>query len=505
MTDSFYIAVDLGAGSGRVFLAGVSAEELLLEEIRRFHYPPRRRDGHLRWDLAQIFTEIKAGLGAAADRARRLGRRVVSVGVDSWGVDYGLIDEAGDPIEDPICYRDERTIGMMERVFELMPRSEIFDRTGIQFMNINTLYQLFAHARVGLPLNAAKLLLVPDLINFLLTGRAVSEYTNATTTQMVNAETGAWDEAIVERLGLPARLLAEIVPAGSDLGPLRSELAEELNLEGARVVAPATHDTGSAVAGAPLKDGWAYISSGTWSLVGVEAPRTLINSEVARHNFTNEGGAFGRVRFLKNVMGLWVLESCRGEWARRGAAVDYDGLLSEAAARHDFPALLFPDDPRFFNPASMTAAIEEQLAETGQTISDEQNPQAAIAKAILDSLALRYASVIRVIEELTEKPVTGVQVVGGGSQNNYLNQATATATGKPVLAGPVEATVIGNVIAQAVAAGRFASLDEARRHVAANVSLRRFEPQSSPDWPALPDWEDAARRYAEIEARFTSN
>src|SRR5262249_52664218 len=264
---------DVGAGSGRVFLVGVAPGELLIEEAHRFHYPPVRRLAHLRWDLSNISADIKAGLYAAGKSARRLGRPVVSVGVDSWGVDYGLIDVDGNLVEDPICYRDERTAGVMEQVFERTPRDEIFARTGIQFLAFNTLFQLFAHAQSSIPASAAKMLLIPDLINFLLTGRTVTEYTNATTTQMIDAETGAWNYSLIERLGLPTRLLAEIVPAGADLGPLRPELAEELNLKGARVVAPATHDTGSAVAGAPLEEDWAYISSGTWSLVGVELNR----------------------------------------------------------------------------------------------------------------------------------------------------------------------------------------------------------------------------------------
>jgi rhamnulokinase len=496
MENSLYIAIDLGAGSGRVFLVGVAPGELLLEETHRFHYPPVRRDGRLRWDLPNIFAEIKAGLYAAGKSARRRGRPVVSVGVDSWGVDYGLIDSDGNLVEEPICYRDERTDGVMEQVFELAPRAEIFARTGIQFLAFNTLFQLFAHARSGIPARAAKMLLIPDLINFLLTGRTVTEYTNATTTQMIDAETGAWDYQLIERLGLPARATAEIVPAGADLGPLKPELAEELNLKGARVVAPATHDTGSAVAGAPLEDGWAYISSGTWSLVGVELNRTLINPEVARHNFTNEGGAFGTIRFLKNVMGLWILESCRREWRERGLEVDYDVLLARASARRESAPLIYPDDERLFNPPSMTAAIERQLAETEQSIDAAP---AALTATILDSLALRYASVIRTIETLMGKPINGVQIVGGGSQNQYLNQATANASQKVVLAGPAESTVIGNALVQAVAAGRFATIAEARRHVAANINPRRFEAQPSAEW------EKKAGRYAEIEGRLTTS
>ncbi|MBS1811942.1 MAG: rhamnulokinase [Acidobacteria bacterium] len=492
---SLYIAVDLGAGSGRVFLAGIGANELLLEEVRRFQYPPRRVAGHLRWDWNHIFTEIKAGLRSAARRAEVLGRPIYSLGVDSWAVDYGLIDAGGNLIEDPICYRDKRTAETLPQLFAQMPREEIYARTGIQFLTLNTLLQLYAHTQEGIAAQAHQLLLVPDLINFLLTGNARTEYTNATTMQMVNAETRSWDDVILQRLGLPGHLLTEIIPAGTEVGQLKAEMAQELGLHGVKVIAPATHDTGSAVIGAPLQPDWAYISSGTWSLVGVELDAPLINAETARHNFTNEGGAFSTIRFLKNVMGLWVLESCRKEWQQRGLTVDYDVLLREVAARTDFPALFFPDDERLFNPVSMIAAIKQQLAETGQTIDDDP---VTMTKAILDSLALRYASVIYTIETLTGKSIQGVQIVGGGSQNAYLNQATANATQKPVLAGPIEATVLGNILVQAIAAGRFANLADARQYVAANIQCRRFTSQTSVVW------EDATRRYREIEAQLFS-
>ncbi|HZS03621.1 MAG TPA: rhamnulokinase family protein [Blastocatellia bacterium] len=496
MRDSLYIAVDLGAGSGRVFLVGVSPGELLLEEVRRFHYPPGHRDGHLRWDLPHIFAEIKAGLHVAGARAREFGRPVQSIGVDSWGVDYGLIDGDGRLLEDPICYRDERTTGEIEKVCSRISRADLFDRTGIQLLNFNTIFQLSAHAREGIPGNAARLLLIPDLINFMLTGRAVTEYTNATTTQLVNARTGAWDRDIIERLNLPARLFAEIIQAGTDLGPLRPGLAAETGLEGVHVIATATHDTGSAVAGAPLADGWAYISSGTWSLVGVEPDGALVNAEVARHNFTNEGGAFGTTRFLKNVMGLWILESCRREWKESGLEIEYDKLLGQVAALADKSPpqeLIFPDDPRFLNPPSMVGAIAEQLNELGRR--PPVDPP-ALAKVILDSLAFRYRSVLRAIERLTGRKIQGVQIVGGGCLNDYLNQVTASVTGLPVLAGPAEATVVGNVLVQAVAQGRFESLAEARRHVMSHMRPKKFTPlQSSGS-------EEAERRYAAIEARF---
>ena len=494
MTDPLFIAVDLGAGSGRVFLAGLGESEFRLEQTRRFQYPPTISAGHLRWDLHKIFSEIKLGLREAATRARELARDIQSIGVDSWGVDYGLIDADGNLVELPICYRDERTLGVMEEVFAHIPREEIFRRTGIQFLQFNTLFQLSAHARSGIPASARSLLLVPDLINLFLTGKRVTEYTNATTTQMLNARTKCWDDELLDRLSLPRHLLADVVPSGIEVGQLRTDLSDEIGIEPVRVVAAATHDTGSAVAGAPLQKGWAYISSGTWSLVGIERDEVLINEDVAQHNFTNEGGAFGTIRFLKNVMGLWILESCRREWKQRGAAIDYDVLLRDVAAMKDCEALIFPDDQRLLNPPSMLQAIATQLNETDQTMSSDP---AAIAKVVLDSLAFRYASVLRKIELLTKQRIQGVQIIGGGSQNAYLNQATANATGLPVSAGPVEATVIGNVVVQAIASGRFASLTEARAYVARNMQLQTFKPQPSQSCEA------AMRRYAEIEALYS--
>src|SRR5260370_4842801 len=279
MTDgALYIAGDLGRASGRVFLAGVARGELLLEEVRRFQYPPVRLQNHLRWNLPEIFEEIKAGIRAASERARQLQTPIQSVGVDSWGVDYGLIDAEGKLRELPICYRDERTQGVMEQVFARVSREEIFERTGVQFMSFNTLFQLYAHAQEGIPTNARRLLLIPDLINFFLTGKAVCEYTNATTTQMFDPRTGRCNCELVKLLDLPTTLLPEIVSAGTELGGMRPELAAELGREAVLVLPPATHDTGSAVAGAPIEDGWAYISSGTWSLVGVERGSVLINS-----------------------------------------------------------------------------------------------------------------------------------------------------------------------------------------------------------------------------------
>jgi sugar (pentulose or hexulose) kinase len=491
MMNDLYIAVDLGAGSGRVFLCDLG-EAFSLEEIHRFAYPPREERGHLRWDFTRIFSEIKAGLKKAGIRAKVLNKKIYSIGVDSWAVDYGLLDGKGNLLENPVCYRDSRTEGAMEKIFAKVSRREIFEKTGIQFLNFNTLYQLFAED--GNLEKADKFLLLPDLINYFLTGKVFAEYTNATTTQFLNAETKNWDFELLEKLKIPANLLPEITPAGTDSGVLKTEIAEELNLENVRVIAPATHDTASAVIGAPLERNWAYISSGTWSLVGVEIDKPLINEQVAGYNFTNEGGAFHTIRFLKNVMGLWIFESCRKEWLAQGKDVGYENLVRDAAAIKSFPGFIFPDDERFLNPPSMIKAIAGQMHESGQVF--DENP-AAVCKIIFDSLAYRYASVLRTIEKLTAQKLAGIQIVGGGGRNEYLNQMTANAAGLPVQAGLTEATVTGNALVQAISARRFTDLKQARLFIKSNVSLKEFLPQKTSEPDAA-----AAQIYAEIEAKF---
>jgi rhamnulokinase len=474
-------------------LGRLEEDGLLLREVHRFHYPPALADGHLRWPSRVLHDGIEVGIRAAAAAARDLGTPLRTVGVDSWAVDYGLVDGAGRLLEDPIAYRDERTAHEMDAVFAKVPRAEIFRRTGIQFLVFNTIFQLHAHVREGLPVGARRLLMIPDLCHHHLCGSTSGEYTNASTTQLLDARTGGWDDELIGRLGLPGELLPGIVPPGTDLGGLRTDLQRSLDAPALRVIAPATHDTGSAVAGTPLRPGWAYVSSGTWSLVGIERQASLVSDEVARANFTNEGGAHGTVRFLKNVMGLWILECCRKEWAAQGQAFDYAQLLERVAAVPGFCGFVFPDDPRFLNPASMTAEVRASLVETGQTAPDDP---VRIARAILDSLALRYASVLRTIESLTGTAIAGVHIVGGGSRNHYLDQATADATGLPVLAGPEEATAIGNLIVQAIASGQAGSLAEARARVARGVKPRLFEPR------VLAAWSEARMLYREIEERF---
>ena len=477
-----HVAIDLGAGSGRAFLGHVDARGLTLEELHRFTYGPRPSAGHLRWDMTALHGGLVAGLAAARDRAAASGRSVASIGVDAWGVDYGLIDAGGALVEEPIAYRDPRTEGVMDAVLARVPRAEIFRRTGIQFMPINTIYQLAAHVRDGLAADAAGILLMPDLCHLFLSGSRSGEYTDASTTQLLDATTRQWDDTLFARLGLPRALMPALVDPGADLGALRPALQADLGAAfgRARVIAPATHDTASAVVGTPLTPGWAFISSGTWSLVGVERATPLLTGEAEAANFTNEGGAGGTIRFLKNVMGLWVLEGCRREWG--SGAPDIDALVAGAGALSGPAGVIDVDDLGLLNPPSMVRAIHAQLTATGQRVPEMP---VELARVVFDSLALGYARVVAAIERLTGTAIGGIHVVGGGSRNAYLNQATADATGKPVLAGPVEATAAGNVIVQAIASGSLASIADGRAALSRGLALTRFDPRDSDVWTGL--------------------
>jgi rhamnulokinase len=487
-----YVAVDLGAGSGRVMLGLLGSAGESLHEVHRFHYAPRYCNGHLRWNFVALLDGVSTGLQRAARAAVKRGAHLTSIGVDSWGVDYGLLDADGRLLDDPISYRDERTRGMIDRVSAAVPRDQLFARTGIQILPFNTLYQLAAHVAEGLPPDAARLLLIPDLCHHYLCDTDCTERTNASTTQLLRVDEGCWDDDLFKALNLPRDLMPDVVAAGTVLGTLRPEHQHELGVGPMAVIAPATHDTASAVAGTPLRRKWAYISSGTWSLVGVERDRPLLTSAAAHANVTNEAGVGGTFRVLKNVAGLWLFDECRREWDANGRAVDYPTLLSRIEALQGCAGVVFPDDPGFFKPSSMVAAIRARLIETGQpALSDP----VALSKVIFDSLALRYASVISTIETLTGESIEGIHIVGGGSRNRYLNQATADATGRPVLAGPAEAAAYGNVLVQAIGMGRVASLAEGRALIAAHAPTATFVPR------AQAAWHEAAARYQDVEAK----
>jgi rhamnulokinase len=484
-----HVAIDLGAGSGRVFLGRLGGDDLELIEVHRFDYAPRLSAGHLRWAMARLLDGLSTGLRAASVAARAAGDELATVGVDSWGVDYGLVDATGRLLEDPICYRDDRTTAAMASVMSRISAEDLFARTGAQILPINTLYQLAAHVQEGLPPSASRLLMIPDVCHHHLTGIATGEYTNATTTQLLDPRSRRWDDGLFEALDLPRHLMPELVEAGTVLGPLLGIHRESLNLPPMHVVVPGTHDTASAVAGTPLADGWAFVSSGTWSLVGVEIDTPLVSPAVAAANCTNEGGVFGTIRFLKNVMGLWLLDACRREWSD---AWTHPALVEHVSARDAFAGVIDPDDLALLNPRSMPAAIHDRLRHTGQQPPDDE---VGLAKVIFDSLALRYAEVVETIESLIGRTIRGIHIVGGGSRNDYLNQATADASGRPVVAGPVEATVAGNVIVQAIACGEIATLAEGRARVARSCALRRFEPGRAERWV------ERRKRYAEVVGR----
>jgi len=474
--DEVHIAIDLGAGSGRVICGRFGQDRFEHKIIHRFDNRVYQSKGHERWDTKLLFAEIKRGLGLAGSE----GYPVKSIGVDSWGVDYGLFDHDGKLIDEPVYYRDNRIRGQLEKIFQRITREQIYRATGIQFMDLNTISHLYAQVHGNeWPAEAETFLMMPDILNYYLTGIMKGEYTNATTTQLLNVHSKTWDESIFAALELPLEIMPEILDAGTGIGPLKKSLQDELNLPGASVVLPATHDTGSAIIGTPLEAGWAYLSSGTWSILGIECSRPVLNDRALALNCSNEGGAYNTIGFLKNVIGLWILESCRKEWAAQSVNWDYEQMQAAIGSSPPCQSFIGPDDPRFLHPESMLRQIDEFLEQTGQ------NPAPDIvgtARLILDSLALKYASVIEAIQEASGVELRGIHVVGGGSQNHYLNQATANATALPVTAGPVEATSVGNLLVQAITAGRFSNVSEARVYIRRNATITDYSPADQDYW-----------------------
>jgi rhamnulokinase len=487
--ESVFLAVDLGAESGRTMLGRFDGERMALEEVHRFPNTPVRLPDGLHWDVLRIVQEVKDGLA----RAVRDGGRIESLGVDSWGVDFGLLDRDGALISNPYHYRDARTDGMEERAFDRMPREEIYATTGIQFMPINTLYQLLAMEGSPLLEAAQTLLMIPDLIGYWITGVMACESTNASTTQLYDPRSGKWAYDLLGKMGLPAQIFGEIVSPGTQLGPLLPGVAEETGIRGnVPVTAVASHDTASAVVAVPAEDeNFAYISSGTWSLMGVELPEPAITPDGMHANFTNEGGLEGTTRFLKNVMGLWILQECRRAWAREGRDYSYEELAHLAEASPVTGSLLDPDHPAFLRPGDMPGRIRRFCRETGQTPPAEPG---AIVRSVLESLALKYRWVIERAEEITRRRVDTIHIVGGGVRNELLCQLTADATRRPVRAGPVEATALGNLMVQAYSRGYVSSLEEIRAVVRASpVEVRDYRPAGSTD-----EWENAYGRLRKI-------
>jgi rhamnulokinase len=486
-----HLAIDLGATEGRGLLGRLSPEGLVLEEAHRFAYKPVHADGRLRWPLARILDGILESIREARGMAMLLDGALETVGCSSWGGDYGLLDAEGRLVEDPIAHRQPARDGAVERVLEIVSRGELFELTGMPALGSHTLFRLHEHVRGGLPRGARRLLMIADLVHHALCHSTSGEYTNAATTQLVDPRSGTWADELFSRLGLPRDLMPEIVPPGTELGRLDAALQGRLETGPIRVLAPATHDAASAVAGTPLLKGWASVCSGASSRVGVERDAPLLSDAARRSDFTNQGGAHGSVHLVKTLRGLGILEACRAEWAARGESMDQGGLRAALSGIEEVAGVVFPDDPRFLEPRSMTAELRAALAETKQEVPDEP---VYLTKVVLDSLALRYASVVRTLESVTGETVPGIHIVGGGSLNAYLNQATANASGLPVLAGPAEATAVGNIMLQAVACGTIGSAAEGRGLVERFARPRRYEPRDSPTW------RQAGETYREIEA-----
>jgi rhamnulokinase len=484
MAEKAYLAIDMGASSGRHVAGLFDGRTLSLAETYRFENGPVAAAGHLYWDLLAQWSHVTQGLRASA--AAHPGQ-IVSVGVDTWGVDFALLGRGDELLGNPVHYRDARTEGLLERAFQVVPRQQIFAVTGLQFMQFNSLYQLWAMRLGGSPLLdcAEQLLMMPDLFHFLLTGEKSNEITNATTTQFFDPRNSDWACELLARFDLPARILGPLSQPGTKLGRLRGPLRASTGLPDVQVVLPGTHDTASAVVAVPTSSppaeqpDWCYISSGTWSLMGAEVPRPVINDKCLELNFTNEGGVGGTTRLLKNIAGLWLVQECRRIWNSGGANHTWDDLIRLSEQARPLTSLIDPDDPSFLAPANMPEAIRAYCRRTGQPVPADEG---TVVRTAIESLALRYRQVLSWLEQLVGGPVKTIHVVGGGSKNRPLCQATADACRRTVLAGPVEATAIGNVLVQAIAAGDIGSIAEARGVVHTSFAVDQYLPQNCDAW-----------------------
>jgi len=480
------VSIDLGAQSGRVALGRYDGDTLSATELHRFPNVAVRAAGTLHWDALRLHEGVLEGLRLAA---REVGGAIDSVAVDTWGIDFALLDRAGRLVGNPVHYRDERTQGAMENVFALIPKQELYARTGNQLMPINTVFQLAAMAAAGDPSLAAasSLVMMADLFHYWLSGVQACELTNATTSQLYDPVSGGWADDLLQRLGIPPAIFPEIVPPGTVLGALLPRVADETGLRGAVVVATATHDTAAAVAAIPFREhGSAYISSGTWSLIGVEVDAPIIDERSFVANLTNEGGVAGTL-LLRNATGLWMLDECRRAWERSGANIDYDVLIARIEQARRLRSIVDTDDPAFLPPGDMPGRIRDHCVRAGEPPPVDQ---AAVARCVLESLALKYRQTIDLLETVTGSRPPAIHLVGGGALNRLLCQWTADATGLPVIAGPVEAAEIGNLAVQALAIGELASIAEVRELVDRSFTTQTYEPR------ARAPWDDA---YARLE------
>ena len=484
-----FFAVDLGATSGRTIIGTLANGRVELEELTRFPNNLIETGGHFYWDIYALYFEIIKGLKLAARR----NLRIESIGIDTWGVDFVFVGKDGALLRNPVAYRDPYTEGAMEQYFaECVSKEDVYRATGIQFMNFNSLFQLYAMKRDGNSAlaNAEKILFVPDALSWMLTGEAVCEYTIASTSQMLNPVSKELDGRLLASLGLERSKFGRMVMPGTRIGTLTDEVQRITGLGPVPVVAVAGHDTASAVAAVPAKDErFAYLSSGTWSLLGIETKQPIINDVSYDRNFTNEGGVDGTTRFLKNICGMWLLERCRKEWGD-DAPADYPTLIREAMSTKPFQSMITPDNEMFANPADMQQAINDYCRQTGQHVP---TGYAETCRCIFESLALRYRQVAGWLKEMAPFGIDTLHIIGGGSKNDYLNQFTANATGLTVLAGPQECTALGNIMLQAKAAGAVDGIFDMRRIIADSVTPKRFEPQDKAVW------DEAYERFKELK------
>lgn len=475
MTQTHFFAVDLGATSGRTILGTLSEGSLELRELTRFANPIIETGGHFYWDIYALYNEIIGGLKVVA----REGVEIASIGIDTWGVDFVFVGKDGGLLRNPYCYRDPHTVGMMDDYFRHVGKERVYDLTGIQFMNFNSLFQLYTlHKAKDSALEAAeKILFMPDALSYMLTGEMVTEYTIASTSQILNPRTKQMEQELLDVCGIQASQFGRFVFPGTQIGVLSDEVQRQTGLGAIPVIAVAGHDTASAVAAVPAKDErFAYLSSGTWSLMGVEVKDAIINAESFDKNFTNEGGVEGTTRFLKNICGMWLLERCRKEWAEN---YSYNELIDAALAVPSFRSLINPDAPCFANPTSMIDAIKGYCRDTGQLVPESFGE---ITRCIFESLALRYRQVFGYLQQMAAFPIEVLHVIGGGSRNNLLNQFTCNAVGVPVVAGPSECTAIGNIMLQAKAAGVVEDIAAMRRLIADSVETVIFVPEEDAVW-----------------------
>lgn len=487
------LAFDLGASSGRALLGQLKDRTIQVEEVHRFPNDPVHVGGRLHWDILRLFHELKQGLL----RAKAAGAVVDSLGIDSWAVDFGLLDHRGELMGNPYHYRDPHTDGVMEKLFESVPAHTIFAKTGIQFLSFNTIYQLAAirGTRPYLLQEASRFLMIPDLLRYWLTGEMANEFTNATTTQLFNPSLGDWDPDLISWLNLPSHLFEGVINPGTEAGALRSSITEELGLSKAAVYSVAEHDTASAVVAVPaLERSFAYLSCGTWSLMGTEVERPVIHERARQLNFTNEGGAYGTYRLLKNIMGLWILQECQRTWQRQGLLYSYPELVMMTEAEPAFSCFINPDDPIFLPAGDMPQRIAAYARQTGQQVP--QSP-GAIARCILESLALQYRYVLQCTEELSNQRFSGLHMVGGGIHNERLCQWTASAIGKPVWAGPAEGSAIGNMAVQWIARGELSDVWEARALIRESFPVKVYEPVDGEAW------ENAFGRFCQVTKSTT--